>query len=381
MGGVVDSEPLKILAVDDVEDNLSVLEEVLRRDQLEILKARSGKEALELLLVHDVALALLDVQMPDIDGFELASLMRGAERTKNIPIIFVTANPRREFKGYEQGAVDYLVKPIEPAFLTAKVDVFLELYRQKQELKSFLRLHEMFVGILGHDLRNPLGTMLDGIQLVQRNLPDDKHTRTLQLALSAGLRMNKMIEQLLDLTRARLAGGAGFVVDRAHVDVAQLAQRAVAELRVLHPSRKLAVEAKGNYGVAGDAERLAQILSNLVANALHHGSPDGVVTVTVEGTLEAVCVSVHNRGAIAANLVAGLFDPFRARPPSGSRSRGLGLGLFISRQIALAHGGDIHVASSDEAGTMFTVVIPRAESADGLATARFVEASRAEPAE
>src|ERR1700754_1880365 len=110
-------DPVKFLVVDDKEENLIALEALLRRDGLEILKARSGDEALELLLVHDVALALLDVQMPEMDGFELAEFMRGSDRTRRVPIIFVTAGPhdqQRVFKGYESGAVDFLFKPIEP---------------------------------------------------------------------------------------------------------------------------------------------------------------------------------------------------------------------------------------------------------------------------
>src|SRR6185312_10736222 len=105
------SEPIKYLLVDDLEENLIALEALLRRDGVEILKASSGREALELLLAHDVALALLDVQMPEMDGFELAELMRGAERTRHVPIIFVTAathEPQRVFQAYDAGAVDFL---------------------------------------------------------------------------------------------------------------------------------------------------------------------------------------------------------------------------------------------------------------------------------
>ncbi|RYY27121.1 MAG: response regulator [Sphingomonadales bacterium] len=130
-------DPVKILAVDDVEENLTALEALLQRDGMELLKARSGVEALELLLVHDFALALLDVQMPGMDGFELAELMRGTDRTRSVPIIFLTAvatDERRRFRGYETGAVDYLLKPVEPQVVRNKVDIFFELARQRQEL-------------------------------------------------------------------------------------------------------------------------------------------------------------------------------------------------------------------------------------------------------
>ncbi|WP_143320631.1 response regulator, partial [Cellulomonas iranensis] len=120
-------EPVPFLLVDDLEENLISLEALLRRDDRLLMKARSGDQALEILLRQDVALALVDVQMPGLDGFELAELMRGNERTRHIPIIFVTAgiaDGRRRFRGYEAGAVDFIQKPIEPDVLSSKVDVF-----------------------------------------------------------------------------------------------------------------------------------------------------------------------------------------------------------------------------------------------------------------
>lgn len=129
--------PVKFLLVDDLEANLLALSGLLRRDGVELLQARSGREALELLLVHDVALAIIDVQMPVMDGFELAELMRGATLTRHVPIMFLTAGTRdnqRRFRGYEAGAVDFLYKPIEPEILRSKADIFLELYRQREEI-------------------------------------------------------------------------------------------------------------------------------------------------------------------------------------------------------------------------------------------------------
>lgn len=130
-------ERAKILVVDDLEENLVALEALLRGDAVELLLARSGAAALELLLVHEVALALIDVQMPEMDGIELAELMRGSERTRHVPIVLVTAgsqSPQRVFKGYESGAVDFLFKPVEPRILSSKVATFLEMYRQKRRL-------------------------------------------------------------------------------------------------------------------------------------------------------------------------------------------------------------------------------------------------------
>lgn len=131
--------PVPILLVDDLDENLLSLEALLRRDDILLLKARSGDEALEILLHEDVALALVDVQMPGLNGFELAELMRGNDRTRRIPIIFLTAGStdgQRRFRGYEAGAVDFIQKPIEPDILRSKVEIFCELYRQRQQLAA-----------------------------------------------------------------------------------------------------------------------------------------------------------------------------------------------------------------------------------------------------
>ncbi len=357
----MNSEPVKFLLVDDIEENLTALEGLLRRDGLELLKARSGAEALELLLVHEVSLAILDVQMPEMDGFELAELMRGAEITKHVPIIFVTAggrDPQRMFKGYETGAVDFLFKPIEPHVLKSKADVFFELSRQRKELSNVLRLNEMFVGILGHDLRNPLGAVLTGAQLLETQLEDATQLRIVRRMLSAGERMKAMVEQLLDLTRARLAGGLGFVRTRRLLDIGALAKRAVEELQPSHPERALKLEVRGDATTAGDPDRLLQLLSNLISNALHHGQHDAPVWVEVDGEERHVHLRVRNHGSIPPERIPTLFDPFRTGQGHGGGSKGLGLGLFISQQIALAHGGTIAV-TSNFGQTEVSVSIPR----------------------
>lgn len=352
-------DAIKFLLVDDDDVNLLAFDALLRRDGLEILKARSGADALELLLVHDVALAVLDVQMPGMGGFELAELMRGAARTKHIPIIFVTAGAgdrQHVFKGYETGAVDFLFKPIEPHVLKGKADVFFELYREKWELSNALRLHEMFVGILGHDLRNPLNAVLTGAEVLSRTLTDEADLRMARRVTAAGQRMANMIEQLLDLTRARLAGGLGFLRVRKRLDVGSLVQRTYEELRDVYPGREIVVEEKGDCTTTGDADRLLQLFSNVIQNALHHGT-GSCVSVQVEKHDPNIVVRVGNEGELPADLLPTIFDPFRRRAGLAPRSQGLGLGLYIARQIAVAHGGSIG-AESDSGHTVVTVRIP-----------------------
>src|ERR1700679_2284196 len=237
--------PIKCLLVDDLQENLLALSALWQRDDVELLTARSGSEALELLLVHDVALAFLDVQMPDMDGFELAELLRGSERTRHIPLIFVTAGAReqhRQFKGYELGAVDFIYKPIEPHILKNKADVFFELYRQRQALSvelndrtETLRLNEMFSALLAHDLRNPLSAMLASARLLQRGSQDPGALEAAARIVASGNRMGRLIEDMLDLARARLAGG--IVLKRESSDIKELVERVVRECHAASPGR------------------------------------------------------------------------------------------------------------------------------------------------
>jgi CheY-like chemotaxis protein len=245
--------------------------------------------------------------------------------------------------------------------------VFFELFRQRKELANALRLNEMFVGILGHDLRNPLGALITGAQILERQLSDEAQLRTLKRMQSAGQRMTGMIEQLLDLTRARLAGGLGFARVHKRVTVADLVQRTIDELRIAHPEREIIVETVGDSTTIGDADRLLQLFSNLIANAIHHGAAGSPVSVRVDGRDGEIAIGVQNNGHIPSDLLPTIFDPFRARESKSSRSRGLGLGLFICQQIAMAHGGGVSVESSETAGgTTFTVELPRRDRSPRL---------------
>lgn len=352
-------DTVKFLVVDDTPQNLVAMEALLRREGLELLLASSGPEALELLLQHDIALALLDVQMPGMDGFELAELMRGTERTRHIPIIFVTAgvrDPLRTFKGYEAGAVDFLYKPLDPHILASKAGVFFELARQRTQLAKVLRLNEMFIGILGHDLRNPLATLTAGAQLFEMLHADEATRKVTGKMLAAGRRMTEMIEQLLDLTRVRLGGGIGLVHVRDEVDIASLVERVVEELRVAHPACRFELSSRPSCTAIGDSARLLQMFSNLVANAVQHGGSGAPIRIEVDRGEADVVVRIHNLGSIDPDLLPNLFDPFRRRSEG---VRGLGLGTYIAREVARGHDGDIEVASGPEIGTTFTVRLPR----------------------
>jgi signal transduction histidine kinase len=357
---------VKCLLVDDLEENLVALSALLLRDDVELLQARSGAEALELLLAHDVALAFLDVQMPDMDGFELAELMRGSERTRHVPIIFVTAgahDERRLFQGYGSGAVDFLHKPIDAHILRNKAEVFFQLYRQKQQIAhelrertETLRLNEMFTAVLGHDLRTPLTVILTSAELLLRLSSDEDVRKSATRMMSAGRRMSRMIEDMLDLARARLAGG--IPVKRAPVDLGPLVQRIVQEHLAAFPARRIETAYAGDLQGDWDADRLAQATANLLTNALQHGTAEQPARLTLDGTDRSlVRLEVCNAGTIAPETLEHLFDPFRGGHQTARQ--GLGLGLYIVQQIVHAHHGTIGVSCEGGERVRFTVEMPR----------------------
>ncbi|MET0280356.1 MAG: hybrid sensor histidine kinase/response regulator [Steroidobacteraceae bacterium] len=359
--------PVKFLLVDDLDDNLLALSALLRELDVELLLAKSGSEALELLLAHDIALALLDVQMPEMDGFELAELMRGSARTRHVPIIFVTAGAReshRQFRGYEAGAVDFLYKPIDPHILRSKAEVFYQLHRQRQlldahlrEMSETLRLNEVFAAVLGHDLRNPLSAIVASAHVLRQS-KDELARTTGQRVLNSSRRMARLIEDLLDFSRARLAGGITVVPEPG--DLGDFARRVLQEHQAAAPDRAIELSQEGSLRGDFDGERVAQIASNLLGNALQHGARDGAIRVHLDGRDQArVQLSVINPGEIPVALLGDIFEPFRGRRlVSGERGGGLGLGLYIVRQLAQAHGGDVEVTTGDGL-TRFQVSLPR----------------------
>ena len=359
---------IKCLLVDDLEEDLLALAALLQREDVELLTARSGEQALELLLRHDMALAFLDVQMPDMDGFELAELMRGSERTRHVPIIFVTAGAcerQRMFKGYESGAVDFIYKPIEAHILQNKAEVFFELYRQKRQLAQevhnrteTLRLNEMFSALLAHDLRNPLSAILGSARLLQRRSSDPHAQEAAARIVSSGNRMGRLIEDMLDLARARLAGG--LILKRESCDFRALVERVIREHQTAAPDRLIEPTSTGEFFGFWDTERIAQVASNLIGNALKHGDPQRGVAVRLDGTeADSVSLSVVNSGTIPEELRDHLFDPFRAGHRPAGRSEGLGLGLYIVFQIVKGHGGTVDVESGLDNQTAFRIVLPR----------------------
>jgi signal transduction histidine kinase len=225
-------------------------------------------------------------------------------------------------------------------------------------LQETVRFNEIFTGILGHDLRNPLAAMLMGSHLAMKRAQDPEMARTLNRILGSGARMTRMIDQLLDFTRLRLH--KGIPVKRTRLDLVPVMQEVIDELRVLHPDRAFHQERHGDTAGEWDGDRLAQVFSNLLANAVQHGNSAGGVMISLDGTgADGVNIHVRNQGAIPDALLPKLFEPLTGRGAGRDGIQGLGLGLYITRQIVTAHGGQIAVQSDARAGTSFVVQLPR----------------------
>jgi signal transduction histidine kinase len=244
------------------------------------------------------------------------------------------------------------------AALTARRQLEDELRQQNEELARAVRFSEMFVGILGHDLRNPLSAIVTGASLLSRRSDSDKVVKPALRILSSAERMGRMIDQILDFTRIRL--GHGIPLQRRRIDLAEVCRLAIDEAESSAGEGRIRLDECGESVGTWDGDRLSQLVSNLLGNAVAHGKPGAPVVIQLDGTdPDHAVLEVHNAGAIPADVLPVLFDPFRSNNHKQERSSGLGLGLFISQQIALAHAGSIDVRSSEQDGTRFTVRLPR----------------------
>ncbi|WLH83524.1 GAF domain-containing sensor histidine kinase [Pseudomonas sp. FP2338] len=223
---------------------------------------------------------------------------------------------------------------------------------QLQEERSTAELREQFIAVLGHDLRNPLFAINFGAERLLRKHPDPATDTLIRHILSSGRRAAQLVEDVLDFARGRMGSGIPLHLKDCQ-DLQAALQHVVSEVQSVHPQRLIQADIGDLRGVYGDRDRLAQLLSNLVANAIHHGSHDGAVQVTAQIEQDHFTLAVKNPGQIDALALPRLFEPY-ARPLKDAPQAGLGLGLYIVKQIADAHGGQLKVSSCEQTGTQFT---------------------------
>jgi signal transduction histidine kinase len=225
----------------------------------------------------------------------------------------------------------------------------------KQERET-AELREQFIAVLGHDLRNPLFAISAGAEMFLRKLPDPANQQRARHILTSARRATKLVDDVLDFARGSLGRGIPVNIEPCP-DLADALRHVISEVQSIHPDRTIASSIGDLHSVHCDRERVAQLLSNLVANAVAHGDPDGPIDISAQINKGQFVLSVKNQGLIAEDALPHLFRPY-SRPASGTPRTGLGLGLYIASQIAQSHGGKLDVVSTEQQGTTFTFSLP-----------------------
>lgn len=369
-----DTTDVNVLLVDDLQENLVALEALIRQPGRRIFTARSGEEALSLMLEHPFALAILDVQMPAMSGFELAELMRGTERTRGIPIVFVSAGGRElnyAFQGYESGAVDFLYKPLDPHAVRSKVKVFVDLFRQRQELQEAkaqlqraVSMRDDFMSMIAHELRNPLNSVYLQAQLRRKMLaapkpPDSAAMLKMVERDERQIRsMVRLLDDMLDVSRAR-TGKLAIVPGPFDLSASAAAVVEAIQEQASGSGVQITLAAPPSLVIEGDEFRIEQVITNLLTNALRYGEGKPVAVAVGQREEEReVFVSVRDQGmGVAPADQERIFEQFE-RTEGVSQVPGLGLGLYIARQIAQAHHGRLEVRSARGEGSEFILSLP-----------------------
>lgn len=355
-------ETFTILLVDDREENLISLEEILSEDNRVFLKARSGNEALKTVLKHDVGLILLDVQMPGMDGFEVAELLQSNARTRDISILFVTAINKEEqyvLKGFSSGAVDYLQKPLDVNVTRAKVNVFERLYFYQQELRQALdeknkvnKQLERFMYVVAHDLKSPLSGVVGMLQIMhddERIVADNQLKEYMKLMLDASTHLTDMIGSILEYSRQSTN-----VLETEEVDVHELVSQLA---HLLFPPGNITISIAGRLPVLHTRKfKLQQVFQNLMSNAIkYNDKAKGEIEIgcTDDGDFYKFYVRDNGPGIDEKDeqRIFSLFETTANRPKGESST---GVGLNILKVLVEEQGGAIHVESVKGKGSTFS---------------------------
>ena len=364
-----------ILLVDDTEANLVALEGILSVLAADLVRAQSGNEALRLLLKREFAMVLLDVQMPEMDGFEVARYVRDNPQTSSVPIIFITAmheTPENVLRGYDSGAIDLLFKPVNPFVLRSKVKTFLELHASKRRLEDEIEAHkatlaelEAFNYSVSHDLRaplRPLETLTQFLMDNYRDRLDDRGVDYLTRIGGAARRMNALISDLLKLSHVGRSG-----IQSHTVDLSALVGDIVGELKRSQPERNVELTCEAQILERGDPALLRIALENLLRNAWKFTGKLHAARIAFgrAGPEERTYFVADNGVGFDPSCAESLFQPFQRLHPA-SEFEGTGIGLAIVARVIARHGGRIWSESSPERGARFVFTLGHSEGAPAV---------------
>lgn len=378
-------EKINVLIVDDIPENIIALEALLQRDDINIITTTNPNEALRLSWEMDIAIAMIDVQMPEMDGFELVEILKSNPRTKDILIIFVTAiskETKYAVKGLNTGAVDYLYKPLDPFVTSAKVDSFIQFIRHKREIqkknieleayqKELIkakelaeqgkRIKENFLANMSHEIRTPINGIIGLSQLLKKsNLTEEQHEMVSLLEISSNSLLG-VINDVLDLSKIE---SGKFKINRAPTSIPKICNAIVDLLRItaLEKNLELIMELDPElpHTVYADSLRLNQVLMNLIGNAIKF-THEGTVKLKVDvldskGNSVQLKFSIIDTGiGIAKENIDKIFETFeQADEQTTIKFGGTGLGLAIVKNLAKLKGGSLEVQSKEGVGSTFS---------------------------
>jgi len=391
------NDKVNILLVDDQPGKLLTYEAILAELGENLIKASSGREALDHLLRNDITVVLIDVSMPELDGFELAEIIREHPRFQKTAIIFVSAvhlTDTDRLKGYRTGAVDYVSVPIVPELLRAKVGVFTELYRKRRELERLThdlevrvaertaeleeatvrqielaeqlraadRRKDEFLALLAHELRNPLAPLRNAVSILRlKESPDPDVLWCRGVIERQATQLTRLVDDLLDVSRITLGK---IKLQPQPLDLGSVVTRAVETSRPLidaHRHQLIVTVPELPIRVEGDRARLTQVVANLLNNAAKYQNEGGTIALTVERDGGSAVIRVRDRGiGIAPEMLHEIFELFAQGERTLDRALGgLGIGLSLVRNVVELHGGKV-TASSDGPGrgSEFTIRLP-----------------------
>ncbi|WP_316807546.1 hybrid sensor histidine kinase/response regulator [Pedobacter agri] len=369
-----------ILIVDDRPENLISLQKVLQAHNFEVETASSGEEALKKVLKNNYVLIILDVQMPDMDGFEVAEAISGFSKAKDTAIIFLSAvNTELKFitKGYLSGGLDYITKPVDINVLLLKIKTFYRIYEQSRKLnevqeklleeiefrKQAEQKKDEFISIASHELKTPLTSVKGYIQLLQRSLTKDNKEMAQNHLEKASVqleKLNELIVDLLDISKIE-SGKMKFNMQSFCAD--NMVNNAIEMLQQSNPDFKITKLGKTSENIFGDEMRLEQVVINFITNAIKYAPGTNQVNVTMNIRDGKLYLAVKDFGiGISAEQQDKIFDKFYRVEESSHRFNGLGIGLYICAEIIKRHGGTIGVNSVPDEGSEFYFIIPITEA-------------------
>lgn len=370
-----------ILIVDDSPENIFTLKTLLELHAFPTDSASSGEEALKKTLRNSYALIILDVQMPGMDGFEVAEALSGNSVTKEIPIIFLSAvNTEKKYitKGYSSGGIDYVTKPIDPDILLLKVKTFYRLYEQnrvlnemqdslrqeiefrkaaQQEAQAASKRKDEFMSIASHELKTPLASVKAYVQLLDRSLSNDEKIKGyLDRTLAQINKLNNLIVDLLDTSRIE---NGRLKFNESLFNFKKLLKESVEMIGQIYPDYKIRVSGESDVLINGDERRLEQVILNYMTNAIKY-SPD-VREIELHSTVQnnLLIVSVKDFGiGIPKESQPDVFRKFYRVEGSSRRFQGLGVGLYICFEIIKRHHGNCWLESEPGKGSTFYFSLP-----------------------